>query len=189
MNLNTPVDKQSAVYLQNQLKSARTTLMAAVVFTVLNVVLLLVGSGRYFLYSATVPYYLTFFGYMFDHFTVGTYALTGIVMAAVPVAAMGLCWFMSKKDSRWLKGAVAVFALDTVAMVAMMAWAQDLSSSLLDIIFHAWVLISLVQGIKAAGRLQVMDAQAAAVPQEPESQEEPAEAGDIQEADEELGIQ
>lgn len=167
MNLNIPVDKQSAAYQQNQLKSARTTLMIAVLFTVLNVVLLLVGSNRYFLYSATIPYYLTFFGYVFDYFTLGTYTLTGLTMAAVPVVAMGLCWFMSKKDSRWLIGAVAIFGLDTAAMVAMMLWSGDLSASLLDIVFHAWVLISLFQGVKAAARLKAREAQAAAVPEEP----------------------
>ena len=55
MNLNIPVDKQSAAYQQNQLKSARTTLMIAVLFTVLNVVLLLVAATAIF---STVPPFL-----------------------------------------------------------------------------------------------------------------------------------
>ena len=176
MNLNVPVDKQSAVYQQNQLRSARTTLLIATLFTVLNVVLLLIGSNRYFLYSATIPYYLTFFGYSFDYFRVGTYTLTGLSLAAVPVAAMGLCWFMSKKDSRWLKGAAAVFGLDAAALVALMLWTGDLSGSLLDIVFHAWVLISLIQGIKAADRLKVLEARADEMPQTPESAEEPVDS-------------
>ena len=168
MTMNAPVDKQSAAYQQNKLKSARYTLLIAVLFTVLNVVLLLIGTNRYFLYSATIPYYLTFFGYMFDHFTLGTYALTGLVLAAVPVAALALCWFMSKKDSRWLKGALAIFVLDTAAMVGLMLWTRQLSSSLLDIVFHVWMLISLTQGIKAAGRLKILEAEAANVPQQTE---------------------
>ena len=168
MTMNAPVDKQSAAYQQNKLKSAQYTLLIAVLFTVLNVVLLLIGTNRYFLYSATIPYYLTFFGYMFDHFTLGTYALTGLVLAAVPVAALALCWFMSKKDSRWLKGALAIFVLDTAAMVGLMLWTGQLSSSLLDIVFHVWMLISLTQGIKAAGRLKILEAEAANVPQQTE---------------------
>lgn len=156
MNLNVPVDKNTPEYRQNLVKSARTTLLIAVLFTVLNVVLLLVGSNRYFLYSATIPYYLTFFGYMFDHFTVSTYALTGLSMAAVPVIALALCWCLSKKDHRWLTVAVVVFGLDTAAMVGLMLWSGDLGSSILDIVFHVWVLVSLIQGVKAAGYLKNM---------------------------------
>ena len=180
MNMNTSVDKGSVVYQQNQLKSARYTLLIAVLFTVLNVVLLLIGTNRYFLYSATIPYYLTFFGFMFDHFTLGTYALTGLVMAAVPMAALALCWFMSKKDSRWMKGALAIFVLDTAAMVGLMLWARELTSSLLDIVFHVWMLISLTQGIKAAGRLKVLEAQPPqteeVVCEDAGAEEEPAES-------------
>ena len=149
MNLNTPVDKNTPEYRKNLVKFARTTLLVAVLFTVLNVVLLLIGSNRYFLYSATIPYYLTFFGYVFDHFTFSTYTLTGLTLAAVPVIALGLCWFMSKTDHRWLTGAAVVFGMDTAAMVGLMVWTGEVSSSVLDIVFHVWVLISLIQGVKA----------------------------------------
>lgn len=171
MTLNMPENKQSAVYQQNQINRARSNLLVVVVFTVLNVVLLLIGSNRYFLFSATIPYYLTFFGYMFDYYTVGTYTLTGLTMAVLPVAAMALCWFMSKKDSRWLKGAVAVFGLDTAAMVALLIWSGDASGVIIDIVFHGWVLYSLVCGVKADSRLKAIEAQKAAMPEEPDSEE------------------
>lgn len=154
MNLNTPVDKQSPVYQQNLIKSARSTLVIAVLFTALNIILLLTGSNNYFLYSATIPYYLTFFGYLFDYFTLGTYTLTGLTIAAVPVAALSISWYLSKKDSRWLTAATVIFALDTAAMVALIVWSGDAASMVIDIIFHAWVLICLIRGVKAAAWLK-----------------------------------
>ena len=165
MTLNTPVDKQSALYQQNQIKTARNNLLVVVLFTVLNMVLLLIGSNRYFLFSATIPYYLTYFGYMFDYFTVGTYALTGLVMAVVPLIGLGLCWFMSKKDNRWLTAATVIFGMDAAVMIAMLLWAGDLSGSFLDIVFHGWVLVTLISGIKAAGRLKLIAARKAAEPE------------------------
>lgn len=167
MTLNMPVDKQSALYQQNQIKTARNNLLVVVLFTVLNMVLLLIGSNRYFLFSATIPYYLIFFGYTFDYFTLGAYTLTGLVMALVPLIGLGLCWFMCKKDNRWMTAAAVLFGIDTVAMAALMLWAGDLSGSFLDIVFHGWVLVTLIAGIKAANRLKVMDTQMVAEPDAP----------------------
>lgn len=160
MNLNIPVDKQSAEYQRNLIKSARTNLWVAVAFTVLNVGMLLTGSSRYFLFSMTMPYYLTFFGYLFDYFTVGTYTLTGLTLAVVPVIAMALCAYMSKRSNRWLLGAAVVFALDTAAMLGLMLWSGDAGSMLLDIVFHGWVMICLIRGIQADGRLRALEARA-----------------------------
>ena len=165
MTLNMPVDKQSALYQQNQIKTARNNLLVVVLFTVLNMVLLLIGSKRYFLFSATIPYYLIFFGYTFDYFTLGTYTLTGLVMALVPLIGLGLCWFMCKKDNRWMTAAAVLFGVDTAAMAAMMLWAGDLSGSFLDIVFHGWVLVTLIAGIKAANRLKILEAQKTEDPQ------------------------
>lgn len=175
MDLNVPVNKQSNYYQSNLVKSARSTLLIAVAFTVLNMVLLLIGSNRYFLYSATIPYYLTFFGYSFDYFTVGTYTLTGLTIAVVPVAVLTLSWYLSKKDHRWLTAATVVFCLDTAAMVAMMLWTRDIGSSLLDIVFHGWVLYCLIRGVKAAGRLKAVPmAEPASDPAPEFTEEEPA---------------
>lgn len=174
MDLNVPVDKQSPVYHQNLVKSARSTLLIAVAFTVLNIVLLLIGSNRYFLYSATIPYYLTFFGYMFDNFMVGTYTLTGLTMAVVPVAVLALSWYLSKQNHRWLMAATVVFVLDTAAMVAMLVWTGDIGSSVLDIVFHGWVLLCLIRGVRSAAWLKNMPAPADEPM--PEAENDPLEA-------------
>lgn len=146
---NVTVDKKSNVYRQNLLKAARTNLLVAVLFTVLNVVMLLARTNRYFLFSMTLPYWLTFFGYTFDYFQVGTYTYTGLTLAALPVVAAALCWFMSKKRHLWLWGGTIVFGLDTVAMLAMIIWSGDFASMIIDIVFHGWVLYTLIHGLVA----------------------------------------
>lgn len=158
MNLNVPADKQSAEYQKTLVKTARTNLWVALAFTVLNVVMILTGSNQYFLFSMTLPYYLTFFGYVFDYLTVGTYTLTGLTLAVVPVLALALCAYMSKRSSRWLVGSTVVFGLDTVAMLALLLWSGDVGAMVVDIIFHGWVLFCLVRGIRADGRLKELEA-------------------------------
>lgn len=175
IDLNTPVDKQSAAYQHNLLKSARTNLLVAVLFTALNVVMLLTGSNRYFLFSTTIPYYLTFFGYMFDHFMVSTYTLTGLTMAVVPVAVWLLCWYLSKKDSRWLMAATVLFGVDTLAMALLVLWSGDVSASLLEILFHVWVMICLVRGVRAAGKLKSCPSHEEPIMETPDSEEELSE--------------
>ena len=159
MNATIPVDKNSVEYQENLIKATRTNLLVAVAFSVLNVGMLLFGGGRYFLFSMTLPYYLTLFGYSFDYFMVSTYTYTGLVLAAVPVLAMGLCWLMSKKDNRWLLGGLVVFGLDTAALLGLLLWTGDPSGVLLDIVFHAWVIISLIRGWQAVQRLKTMPPQ------------------------------
>lgn len=54
-NVN-PVDKNSPEYLLKQIAGGRYSLLLILIFTVVNLVLLLVDSDRYFLFSASVPY-------------------------------------------------------------------------------------------------------------------------------------
>lgn len=150
------MDKQSPEYQENLIRSARYNLLVAIIFTVLNLVMLLVGSNRYFLFSTSIPYYLTYFGYLFDHYTVGGYTLTGLTMAAVFVAAYAVFWFMSKKHSGWFIAALVLFGVDTLAMLLLMLLFGDIGSWLFEIVFHVWVIISLSRGIAAAAKLKNM---------------------------------
>ena len=48
--------------LENRYKISRGNLMIAVVFTLVNIILALVGGDIYFLFSASIPYYLVVYG-------------------------------------------------------------------------------------------------------------------------------
>lgn len=159
MNVNNPADLQTAAYQEKLLKTARYNLLVAIVFTVMNLIGLLVGGGSYYLFSTTIAYYLTFFGYVFDHYTLSTYTFTGLTMAVVPLAAFMLCWFMSRKDSRWLTGATVLFGVDTLALVLLIWWTEDFAGALWDIVFHGWALYSLIRGVLAAQKLRRMQSE------------------------------
>lgn len=147
------------MYQQNLVSSARYNLLAVLIFTAVNLVMLLTGSDSYFLFSATLPYYLTYFGYMFDHFILSTFTLTGLVMAAVFLGGVLLCWLLSKKHSSWFIVGLVLMGIDALAMVVLMLLTGSFMEWLLDIVFHGWVIFSLSRGIAAAAKLKSMPEQ------------------------------
>ena len=153
-NYNPTVDKQSPLYQENLIKTARYNLLVVIIFTTLNLVMLLTGGNRYFLFSTTIPYYLTFFGYMFDHYAISTYTLTGLMMAAVFLAAYVVCWFLCKKHIGWYITALVLISVDTLVMAVLILWSGNLREWITEIVFHVWVIISLSRGIAAANRLK-----------------------------------
>lgn len=172
------VDKTSAAYQKNLIRTARYNLLVVLVFTALNLVMLLAGSGRYFLFSSTICYYLPFFGYMFDLYTVGTYTLTGLVLGLVPLAGYLLFWLLSLKNDRWLIPATALFVLDTLALVGIIFLNGSIIGMILPIIVYAWVMVTLVRAVLAGARLRKHFAQPEEVfPEEvfPEEQTEAEE--------------
>jgi hypothetical protein len=172
---NKNAQKLSPEYLLKQFAGARSSLLIVLIFTVVNLAMLLLDSGTYFLFSASVPYYLTAFGMGMDiglgADSIGTFTLVALGISAVVVAFYLLCWLLSKKRPGWLVAALVAFILDTVALVLVCLAFDALVDSVMDFVFHGWVIISLIQGISANGKLKKLPAEAFA----PEA-EEPAAA-------------
>ena len=128
--------------------SARANLLIMAVFTIVNVVLLLVGSDTFFLFSATIPYFAVAEGMLFQAFDadpMSSFLFFGI--AALCVLAYLLFWFFSGKRPGFLIAATVLFALDTVYMLGLYLWADLLADSIIDVVFHALVLGYLILGI------------------------------------------
>ncbi len=166
---NIGIDKNSRPYLNRKLATARNNLLIVVIFTIINLVLLLTESGRYFLVSASVPYDLTFLGaYMNYEETgaiMGTYTYTALFLSALILGLYVLCWALSKKRPVWYTVAAVLFGLDTLYLVVINM--EYISDYIIDIVFHAWVLVELIQAVAAGKKL-------AALP--PEEAEEEAAA-------------
>ena len=166
MNLDPRMERQA---LKNKYNSARVNLLMAVGFTVVNVLLLAFGGGSYFLFSMTVPYVISMFGLLFcgmmpdelykeiglegmmfldEGFFYITLAISVLILALYVV-----CWFFSKKKSVWLKIALGLFIVDTVAMILYYGIAVD---AIMDILFHGYVIWILVSGILAEKKLRNM---------------------------------
>ena len=158
---NPPVDKNSREYLLRQVANGRYSLLLIVVLTVVNLVLTLLDTGRYFLFSASVPYELVSLGMAFDNgfsdgaWSVGTLTFTGLVIALVIVAVYLLCWLLSKKHAGWLTAALVLFIIDTVALVVVaFALYDNPASQLVDLLLHVWAIVELVQAVRGNKKLQ-----------------------------------
>lgn len=152
--------------LQTKFNNARGNLLAAVAFTVINIVLLFVDASSYFLFSIFVPYFITLMAMMvtgklpaefyteewagYEFFDTSVFVVV-LVIAIVILGLYLLCWFLSKKNKvGWLVFALVIFCIDTLLML----YFQGISESIMDIIFHVWVIVSLTSGIIAYNKLK-----------------------------------
>ena len=158
---NTPVDKNSREYLLRQVANGRYSLILIVILTVVNLVMAILDTNTYFLFSASVPYYLVFLGMAIENGFVdgawnvkGSLTYTGLVIAVVIVAVYLLCWLMSKKRSGWLTAALVLFIIDTVALVGIaFALYESPTTKLVDFLLHIWAIVELVQAVRGSKKL------------------------------------
>lgn len=159
--------------LENKYANSRHNILLVVIFTAINLVLLVTNSNSYFLFSAFLPYLIADLGmllcgkYPADFYTNelagmefagNEFFVITMVSAVVIILLYLLSWMSSKKKSGWMIFALVFFILDTVAMFAISGFSTD---QILDVVFYAWVIISLINGITAYSKLKKL-------PEEPE---------------------
>lgn len=144
----------SREYYEQRVKSARGSLLLAIILTVVNTVLLLAGSETYFLFSVSVPYYLSVFGYMFDGGIIGTLTVTALVIAGVILLVYLLVWLFSKKTPGLLWVAAALFIIDTTVLLLLALLSDALLSSIIDLVIHGFLIFDLIRGALAAGKMK-----------------------------------
>lgn len=160
----------SRAILQRNYDHARQNLLAMIVFTLINIVLLLIGSDTMFLFSATFPYLTLAFGQLLaDAYPV--LFVVCCVIAAVSLLVYFLCWQFSKKHYGWMIAALIFFSLDILTLIGFFLIVQDFSE-IIDTLFHLWVLYYLIIGVKYGARLKSMPAE------EPTSADETGEGSD-----------
>lgn len=141
-NTNQNVDKDSIAYAVQQYLSARSTLLAVIVFSLINFILLLTGSESYFLFSAVIPYYFAL--EMMIYFGM----VAGIVVSVGIILAYFLCWLFSKKSKGWLIGATVLFGIDCLMLLYYISLSGEILPWALDILFHVLVFVSLINGLR-----------------------------------------
>lgn len=152
--------------LEGKYKNSRNNLLLVVIFTAVNILLLVLKSNTYFLFSAFIPYIFVHLGMLLcgmspaEYYgdTTGIEFLSPVVFAVLLVAALLilalylLCWIFSKKPKLgWMITALVLFSVDTIGMFLFM---DMQASAILDIAFHIWVLVSLCLGIRACVKLK-----------------------------------
>ena len=150
----------NGVLTEKRYKSALTSLLLIVAFSGINLVLLMLNTNKYFLFSAYIPYllgdYAMFYGGKYsaeyykdfpdtEFFGEAYFALLTVI-AAVVILFYLLCFFMAKKGKGvFLALALALFALDTVVMFFVVGLSVF---QIIDIIFHIWAVASLALGVR-----------------------------------------
>lgn len=173
-NNNAATQLSPRQILENKYSSSCGNLLLVVVFTAINIVLLVANSNTYFLFSAYIPYLLADLGMYFCGLypaevyggsTVGmdflskSFLVVMLGIAAVILVLYLLSWLFSRKQKPgWLIFALVIFGIDTVAMLVLNGFAVD---SIVDYLFHGWVIYSLISGISAYSKLKKL-------PEEPE---------------------
>ncbi len=158
---------------EQKYKVSRMNLLFVVICTAVNLLLLVANADSYFLFSAFVPYYIAGMGmllcgrfpaeYYIEELEGMTF-LDDSVFVVLLVLAIALtllyllAWFMSSKNRvGWLIFALVFFGLDTLGLLLINGIALQ---SLIDILFHAWVIYYLILGINAHAKLQKLPAEA-----------------------------
>lgn len=156
--------------LENKYKSARIDLLLVAVMTLVNVIFVITGSDTYFLFSATVPYLLSFVSALYcgllspeiyeyleidvatAEFLPAPVFYVALAIALVITALYVVAFFLSNKGRvGWLVFALIFFIIDTLVMLFYYGISFDM---IIDYVFHAAVIVFLAMGIKAHRSLE-----------------------------------
>lgn len=189
-NNNTGVSLSKRQQLEAKFQTARSDLLLIVAFTVVNIILLVTGSDTYFIFSAFIPYTITFLGMLFcgklpdEYYEDIGFQLQlgeGVFVIAIAIAVVItllylLCWFMSKNfKSGWIILGLVLISIDT----AFLLFGLSLDS-VIDLLFHVWMIVTMSMGLSANKKLK-------ALPDDPEepvfTQSETVAPAEIPEAD------
>ena len=145
--------------LETKYNNSIANIVLVVIFSAVNIVLLLANTDTYFLFSAYIPYFLVSYGmyfcgmhpeeYYYDVpdivFEDKSFLGIAVAISVVILLVYLLCWYLAKKK----KVGAVIFALvffvaDTVAMLWLSGFSMD---SIIDIVMHVWVISYLVIAI------------------------------------------
>lgn len=160
------INARELLQYKNRYNAARHNLLIIVAFTVINCFATL--TDTYFLFSAFIPMAFVqmalfvrsdeFFADMPDinpQEMAPIADVIGFILIAIAVVGILLyllCWLFSKKRRGWLIVALVLFSLDTAFLLLNF----DISV-IVDILFHGYIIYSLVTGVIAAGKLRTLE--------------------------------
>lgn len=155
------MNKNDPNHLKKQIAAGRYALLLIQLLTIVNLVMVLLDRGSYFLFSASVPYYLTLLAKGLDNgfadaaWTVfGGYTYAALAVSAGILALYFLCWLLSREHPGWLAAAFVLFLLDSVVMLILTHLLYgSLLAMPLDIFLHGWALWQLWQAVRSNRKL------------------------------------
>jgi hypothetical protein len=147
----TPLSPRSG--LERKYASSRANLWLVVITSLLNL-FFIAFNDSYFPFSPSMPP-------LFVELTLLEAGEAGVEMSALVVPfILGivltlpylLCAIFAKKHVGWMIAALVFFSIDCIYLVAM----YELTSIIIDILFHAWILFYLITGVINGFKLRKM---------------------------------
>lgn len=130
--------------IEKSLKNAQTSLLIMILLTIFNIIGMFFGTGLYVPYSAILPSVFAFFAIEYQQFV---FLFLILIVIGFYVAA---AWIAREKPI-WYGGAFALYVIDTIVMFLWFLYFTNFNiTTMLDIIFHGWILVSLFKGTLAA---------------------------------------
>lgn len=140
-------------------KIARQNLLLLLVFTAINLVLLVANSDIMFLFSAITPYFIAQFGIELAEYIPASMGICFVIALAI-LAVYLLCYLFSKKSFGWIIAALVLFSIDSVMLLGLMLLGLGSLGvfDLINLAFHGWVLYYLISGVNAGAKLKTSTA-------------------------------
>jgi len=124
--------------------SAFPSLMMAIVFTIINILLFVLGGNVYFLFSIFVPYMVPIIAYEFiPELYAVSIAISGIMLAGY----IGMA-FLAKKHIAGYIVSLVLYIIDTILLLLLTLSGEMVLDSIFDYVFHAWIIYILITAIK-----------------------------------------
>lgn len=161
--------EQALQVLEIKYKTSRINLLVLILATILNVVLLLTKTANFSIFTITSSYLLVYVGAQYTGLFPAEYyeglAKEGVVLlfedtwfmvtlsilAALIVVLFAVCWFLSKKKTLALWGAVILLAIDTVILFIF-------SFDLINVLLRIWIGYNIISGLRAKKQAEAIEA-------------------------------
>jgi len=152
--------------LEKKYNISRNNLLAVIAFTVINIVLALLDTDLFFLFSASIPMYLLYWDSWYSTITgILTFSPIGVTAAFISIAIYGVFWWLTLKYKAWIIAALVYFSIDVLVSVWMITFLiQGFELALLiEIAFMVWIMYYLITGTIAWSKLRDLQTQGQAV--------------------------
>ena len=156
---------------ETKYKNMRNILLMTLILSAVNCVSLLVAD-MFFYVSAYLPLLIIAFGAQYTAVTgASAFYIVSAVLSMVILVPYLLCYIFSKKHVGWMIAAMSLFAVDTLLLGIDLIAAFN-STLLICMVFHVYILVMLIMGVKYGLSLK-KEKEAAGVPMDGQIPEMP----------------
>jgi hypothetical protein len=166
------MDKTEITRHETIFEKSRKNLLAVVVLTIVNLMLIALNADISFLFSATLPQLLLAIGKsMSSEGEDVIYMAVGLVLACLILLPYLIFWLLSKRMKVFLLAALIYFGIDSLVLLFLIVDMEFTISLLFEIAFHGWILYYLIVGVRAWFNLRRVKAETTAITETKEIEE------------------